>query len=71
MRPYPDPKYYYPWAIDGRDRIDAGLFLYRVYRGGGLNDDVSLLRCTARAAFAPTYPGPPGKRHGFRVVQKR
>ncbi len=70
MRPYPDPQFFYPWADDGRDSIGAGKFLYRVYRGGAASDHINQLRCRARAAFSPEYPGSPGKWHGFRVVIK-
>jgi len=68
MRPRPDLKYLYPWDKDGRDNPEAGYFLYRVYRGGGAPDDRKFLTCSARAAYSPLYPGPPGNWHGFRVV---
>ena len=68
VRPRPDLKYCYPWDKDGRDNPEAGCFLYRVYRGGGAADDEKFLTCSARAAYSPLYPGPPGNWHGFRVV---
>jgi formylglycine-generating enzyme required for sulfatase activity len=70
MRPEPGPKFSYPWQEDGRDDLEAGCYLYRVYRGGGAADDQEFLTCSARAGYAPLHPGPPGNGHGFRVVVK-
>ncbi len=67
-----DPKFYYPWDNDHRHREDltASRHILRVYRGGGAADKVEQLRCSARNAYFPDKPGPPRKRHGFRVVLK-
>lgn len=59
--------YPYPWQNDGRNDPNANPLTLRVFRGGpgqGAND----MTCTARGGFAPDKPGPPGKRHGFRVA---
>jgi formylglycine-generating enzyme required for sulfatase activity len=64
----PDPKYAYPWAEDGRNDLSANRLIRRVLRGGASQDEPSRLRCSARSGYAPDDPGPPGKRHSFRVV---
>jgi formylglycine-generating enzyme required for sulfatase activity len=65
----PDSNFRYPWVNDRRrDDLIAPNHIYRVYRGGAFSDKVSQLRCSARNGYAPDKPGPPYKRHGFRVV---
>jgi len=64
----PDKRYRYPWADDGRNDIEAGVHLRRVYRGGGYGDPRDRLRCSARYGYPPDKPGPPGRRHGFRIM---
>jgi formylglycine-generating enzyme required for sulfatase activity len=63
-----EPKFVYPWASDHREDLSACRFVLRVYRGGGAGDGLGNLRCSARGAHFPDRPGPPRKRHGFRVV---
>jgi formylglycine-generating enzyme required for sulfatase activity len=62
------PQFRYPWANDGRDDLSATKLALRIYRGGAANDPIDKLRCSARNAYSPDRPGPPEKRHGFRVV---
>ncbi len=64
----PDKRYRYPWVDDGRNDIEAGVHLRRVYRGGGYDDPRDRLRCSSRDGYSPDKPGPPGRRHGFRIV---
>jgi formylglycine-generating enzyme required for sulfatase activity len=65
----PDPEYRYPWrAEEKRSDPAAGGHIRRVYRGGSAADHITQLRCSARNAYAPDKAGPPGKRHGFRVL---
>ncbi len=65
----PDPQFRYPRTSDSRrDDLEASPHLFRVYRGGASTDDIKQLRCSARNAYDPRKVGPPGKRHGFRVV---
>lgn len=66
-RPCPDERFNYPWKNDARENPYAGNFLYRVYRGLKTTND-QVVRTSARAGFLPYYPGPPGQRHGFRVM---
>jgi formylglycine-generating enzyme required for sulfatase activity len=66
----PDAKFHYPWANDDREDLQAPPHIYRVYRGGAAADRAEQLRCSARNGYAPDKPGPPFKRHGFRVVLK-
>jgi hypothetical protein len=63
----PDPSYAYPWQADGRNDPTASSLVRRVYRGGA-SENLEELTCTARGGFNPDKSGPPGKRHGFRVV---
>ena len=64
----PDPACRYPWAEDGRNDLTASSLIRRVYRGGAAADPPGELACSARNSYTPDKPGPPGKRHGFRVV---
>jgi formylglycine-generating enzyme required for sulfatase activity len=64
----PDPQFRYPWRNDGREKLTAGKFILRVHRGGAASDNIERLRCSARASYFPDKPGPPQKRHGFRVI---
>jgi formylglycine-generating enzyme required for sulfatase activity len=64
----PDPRFCYPWAADEREDLQARRHIYRVYRGGAAADKMTQLRCSARNGYLPDKPGPPHKRHGFRVV---
>jgi len=66
----PDPKFHYPWANDHREDLTASSYILRVHRGGAAADRIEKLRCSARGAYFPDKPGPPRKRHGFRVVLK-
>jgi formylglycine-generating enzyme required for sulfatase activity len=66
-RALPSPEFRYPWANDRREDLTASKYVLRVYRGGDA-DRVEELRCSARGAHFPDRPGPPGKRHGFRIV---
>lgn len=63
----PAVQFAYPWVADERNVITAGAHLRRVFRGG-LPEDTNQLRCQARSSYMPDKPGPPGKRHGFRIV---
>ncbi len=65
-----DPRFCYPWVDDGREEVTTPSHYYRVYRGGSFNDKLTWLRCSARNGYDPTKPGPPYKRHGFRVALK-
>jgi formylglycine-generating enzyme required for sulfatase activity len=62
-----DPRFAYPWRDDGRNDPGANPLIRRIYRGGAA-DDPAGMACTARSGYAPDKAGPPGKRHGFRVV---
>ncbi len=64
----PDPKFRYPWVNEGREDLQAPGHIYRVYRGGAAADKPDQLRCSTRNGYTPDKPGPPFKRHGFRVV---
>lgn len=66
-RSEPDLKFCYPWLDDARNDPQANSLVRRIFRGGAA-DDPKDMTCTARNAFAPDKSGPPGKRHGFRVV---
>lgn len=66
-RSEPDLAYAYPWQADGRNDPAASSLVRRVYRGGA-EESCEEMTCTARAGFSPDKSGPPGKRHGFRVV---
>jgi formylglycine-generating enzyme required for sulfatase activity len=68
-RSEPDPAYCYPWADDGRSDPQANTLVRRIFRGGAA-EDPSEMTCTYRNAFAPDKSGPPGRRHGFRVVMR-
>lgn len=63
----PDPAYAYPWQEDARNDPTASSMVRRVFRGGteGVGEEMT---CTARGGFVPDKSGPPGKRHGFRVI---
>ena len=67
-----DDIFRYPWPEvdrdDGRNDLAANSQIPRIHRGGAATDSPDQLRCAARAYFAPTEPGPFGKRHGFRVA---
>jgi formylglycine-generating enzyme required for sulfatase activity len=67
-RSQPDPGSFYPWAQDGRNDLTANKLIRRVIRGAGHNDAPASCTCFARNAAAPDKPGPPGNRHGFRVI---
>ena len=67
-RDAPDEAYSYPWAPDERENSDPDRYTLRVYRGGAALDPRDQVTCTARGGFRPDRPGPPHKRHGFRVV---
>jgi formylglycine-generating enzyme required for sulfatase activity len=60
----------YPWAEDARNDINASKLIRRVIRGAGQGDTPESLTCFARNAYVPDRSGPPGKRHGFRVVME-
>ncbi len=60
----------YPWAEDARNDITASKLIRRVIRGAGQGDTPESLTCYARNAYIPDKAGPPGKRHGFRVVME-
>jgi formylglycine-generating enzyme required for sulfatase activity len=62
-----EPDFSYPFVDDGRNNPDANALVRRVYRGG-TGDTPQEMTCTARNGYAPDKSGPPGKRHGFRVV---
>ncbi len=64
----PDDGYRYPWSNDSREDDSEDNYTYRVHRGGAATDEQSQLRCSARGGFNPAKPGPPDKRHGFRVA---
>jgi formylglycine-generating enzyme required for sulfatase activity len=68
-RPEPESAYLYPYVdADGRNDPTASKLVRRIIRGAGLNDFPESITCFARNAYIPDKPGPPGKRHGFRVV---
>jgi formylglycine-generating enzyme required for sulfatase activity len=64
----PDPRYAYPWKMDGRNNLDAERHIRRVCRGGGVLDEISAMRCCAKSSYLPYRHGPPGNRIGFRIV---
>jgi formylglycine-generating enzyme required for sulfatase activity len=66
----PDPKFTYPWKDDRRNNLNASRQMRRVVRGGSMNDEIALLRCSARSGQTPDDPGLPGARTGFRVGMK-
>jgi formylglycine-generating enzyme required for sulfatase activity len=66
----PDDAYRYPWNDDDRENLAKDDFILRVYRGGAAKDDRTRQRCSARGGFKPDRPGPPHRRHGFRVAVK-
>jgi formylglycine-generating enzyme required for sulfatase activity len=66
-RSEPDPRYTYPWQDDARNDPNENPLVRRIYRGG-ISETLDGMASTARSGFAPDKPGPPGKRHGFRVV---
>jgi len=66
----PDPAYCYPWAQDGRNDPDANKLVRRAVRGAGDSDASESQTCYARNSYAPDKAGPPGKRHGLRVVME-
>ncbi|MBE0698448.1 MAG: SUMF1/EgtB/PvdO family nonheme iron enzyme, partial [Anaerolineaceae bacterium] len=68
-RSEPDSIYCYPWVDDERNDPKANSLVRRIFRGGATEDPAEMT-CTARNAFAPDKSGPPGKRHGFRVVMQ-
>lgn len=63
----PDERFAYPWKDDERNDPGENPLVRRIFRGGAA-DARAEMTCTARNGFAPDKPGPPGKRHGFRVV---
>jgi formylglycine-generating enzyme required for sulfatase activity len=67
-RDKPDEAYRYPWTPDEREDSDHDNYILRVYRGGAARDDRIRLRCSARGGFRPDRPGPPHRRHGFRIA---
>lgn len=68
-RSEPDPRFAYPWTDDERNDPRANSLIRRIYRGGAA-EKPSEMTCTTRGAFAPDKSGPPGKRHGLRVVMQ-
>jgi iron(II)-dependent oxidoreductase len=64
----PDARYSYPWKDDQRNSLSANRQVRRVVRGSSMKDAITVLRCSARSGQSPDDPGPPGMRHGFRVV---
>jgi formylglycine-generating enzyme required for sulfatase activity len=62
------PQFCYPQINDSRDDLKATRLALRIYRGGAATDPVAQLRCSARNGYFPDKPGPPEKRHGFRVA---
>jgi len=66
-RSEPDPAFAYPWQDDGRNDPTASSLVRRVFRGGA-EAVCEEMTCTARGGFIPDKSGPPGKRHGFRVI---
>jgi formylglycine-generating enzyme required for sulfatase activity len=66
-RSEPDLLYSYPWVDDGRTDPSANPLIRRIYRGGAAEDPEEMT-CTLRRGYAPDKLGPPGNRHGFRVV---
>jgi serine/threonine-protein kinase len=60
------PEFGYPYdPNDGRENVEAGAHIYRVWRGGAWDDVRNLSRCTSR------YGNPPDLGHdgrGYRVV---
>jgi formylglycine-generating enzyme required for sulfatase activity len=69
-RSRPDPQFAYPWQQDGRNDATAGKHLRRVIRGAVAPPKHTEQRYNARGSYPPDQPGPPGNRHGFRVVMK-
>lgn len=69
-RAQPDEKFNYPYPNEDEDRnkLGAGHYMYRVYRGdkAAINDEPG--RYSIRGAFLPYHRGPRGNRYGFRVV---
>jgi formylglycine-generating enzyme required for sulfatase activity len=66
----PDPPFAYPWQQDGRNDVTVGKHLRRVVRGAVATPKQTEQRYSARGGYPPDQPGPPGNRHGFRVVMK-
>jgi formylglycine-generating enzyme required for sulfatase activity len=66
-----EPQFGYPWQVGEAQRSDlkANSQVRRVVRGSAALDAPDACRCCARLSYAPDKPGPPEKRHGFRVVQ--
>ena len=68
----PEFTYSEPWNDDdGRNELSATSEIRRVVRGAALEDDRSLLRCSARLSQAPTDRSFAGHRCGFRVVMTK
>lgn len=58
--------YAYPYRPDdGRENGSATGTVYRLFRGGAFDDELSQLRCAARCWYAPDHAG---KTRGFRVA---
>ncbi len=56
----------YPYRPDdGREDLKADVTVYRLFRGGSFDDEITQLRCSARRWFVPTNTS---KTRGFRVV---
>jgi formylglycine-generating enzyme required for sulfatase activity len=64
---YSEPDFIYPWHDDERNDPGANPLVRRIFRSGAAGEP-GAGSCSARAGFLPDKPGPPGKRHGFRVV---
>ena len=64
----PNPKYTYPWDDDGRNNLGETSQVWRVVRGSSFQDELGLLRCSARYGEFPESRGYPGSRYSFRVV---
>jgi formylglycine-generating enzyme required for sulfatase activity len=58
--------YAYPYrADDGRENLEAGADVHRLFRGGSFADEVAQLRCAARRWYAPDHAD---STRGFRVA---
>jgi iron(II)-dependent oxidoreductase len=58
--------YAYPYRPDdGRENGSAAGTVYRLFRGGAFDDELTQLRCAARRWYAPDHAG---KTRGFRVA---
>lgn len=61
-----EAEFVYPYSLsDGREKLDVETAVHRLFRGGSYSDEISQLRCSARAWYAPDHKD---RRRGFRVV---